>query len=55
LPDGARLHLRPQLVDQELWFPGVDGHAAMPYWEGAVAISGDRTGVGYVELTGYAR
>ncbi len=27
---------------------------AMAYWEGAVTVSGDRTGVGYVELTGYA-
>jgi len=25
----------------------------MAYWEGAVKVSGDRTGVGYVELTGY--
>jgi predicted secreted hydrolase len=29
--------------------------SVMPYWEGAVTVSGDRTGVGYVELTGYAR
>jgi len=27
----------------------------LQYWEGAVTISGDRTGQGYVELTGYAR
>jgi predicted secreted hydrolase len=58
LPDGQRLELRPQLVDQELYFPGVGGPAAgvgvMAYWEGAVTVSGDRTGVGYVELTGYA-
>jgi predicted secreted hydrolase len=27
---------------------------AMAYWEGAVTISGDRSGQGYVELTGYA-
>ncbi|MCA1648639.1 MAG: carotenoid 1,2-hydratase [Chloroflexi bacterium] len=26
----------------------------MTYWEGAVTVSGDRSGVGYVELTGYA-
>ena len=30
------------------------GEQAMAYWEGAVTVSGDRTGVGYVELTGYA-
>jgi predicted secreted hydrolase len=30
------------------------GGQAMAYWEGAVTVSGDRTGVGYVELTGYA-
>ncbi|MDQ6670525.1 MAG: hypothetical protein M3069_07180 [Chloroflexota bacterium] len=65
LPGGDRLQLRPQLVDQELFFPGVNGQppglndaasgASVPaYWEGAVTVSGDRTGVGYVELTGYA-
>jgi predicted secreted hydrolase len=25
----------------------------MAYWEGAVTVTGDRTGKGYVELTGY--
>jgi predicted secreted hydrolase len=57
LPDGERLNLQPQLVDQELWFPnaaGDTGAGGMAYWEGAVTVSGDRTGVGYVELTGYA-
>jgi predicted secreted hydrolase len=56
LADGERLVLRPQLQDQELWFPEVaaTGAGAMAYWEGAVTISGDRGGVGYVELTGYA-
>jgi predicted secreted hydrolase len=55
LPDGGRLQLAPQLDDQELWFPGASGNGvgAMSYWEGAVNISGDRTGQGYVELTGY--
>jgi predicted secreted hydrolase len=28
--------------------------SVMAYWEGAVSVTGDRTGVGYVELTGYA-
>lgn len=23
------------------------------YWEGAIRITGDKTGVGYAELTGY--
>ena len=57
LPDGERLDVRPQLEDQELWFPGSASSAgvgAMAYWEGAVSVTGDRTGVGYVELTGYA-
>ena len=55
---GEQLEVRPRLVDQELFFPGASGNGAgvglMPYWEGAVTVSGDRTGVGYVELTGYA-
>jgi predicted secreted hydrolase len=58
LPGGERLDVRPLLDDQELWFPGsssaVGGVGAMAYWEGAVSVTGDRTGVGYVELTGYA-
>jgi predicted secreted hydrolase len=58
LPGGERLELRPQLQDQELYFPaGSDqapGAGALAYWEGAVTVTGDRTGVGYVELTGYA-
>jgi predicted secreted hydrolase len=54
LPDGARLTLTPRLVDQELFFPEATVRVAA-YWEGAVSVSGDRSGVGYVELTGYAR
>jgi predicted secreted hydrolase len=53
LPDGSQLELRPQLLDQELYFPEASWQATMAYWEGAVSVSGDRTGVGYVELTGY--
>jgi predicted secreted hydrolase len=53
LPDGRRLVLTPQLQDQELYFPGTPG-APLAYWEGAVTITGDTSGVGYVELTGYA-
>ena len=58
LPGGERLELRPQLLDQELFFPTAQRSApaagALAYWEGAVTVTGDRTGVGYVELTGYA-
>jgi predicted secreted hydrolase len=54
LPDGRRLVLTPQLQDQELYFPTVQG-SQLAYWEGAVTITGDTTGQGYVELTGYAR
>jgi len=58
LPGGERLELRPQLQDQELYFPRAGGQGsgagALAYWEGAVTVTGDRTGVGYVELTGYA-
>jgi predicted secreted hydrolase len=58
LPAGERLELRPQLLDQELFFPRVGDRAPAPgtiaYWEGAVTVTGDRIGVGYVELTGYA-
>jgi predicted secreted hydrolase len=53
LPEAA-LRLEPVLPDQELAFE------RMPYWEGAVSATGGLggrpvSGVGYVELTGYAR
>lgn len=51
LPSGERLAITPLLADQELYFPNFGGTI---YWEGAVRVSGDRTGQGYVELTGYA-
>lgn len=55
--DGTQLRIEPALADQELYFPGLDaaqtGVGVMSYWEGAVRVTGDRTGVGYVELTGY--
>lgn len=49
-PSAATLHLTitPLMADQELYGSGID------YWEGAVKISGDATGYGYNELTGYA-
>jgi predicted secreted hydrolase len=40
-------HIEPLMQDQEL-------HDTDPaYWEGAVQITGERTGFGYAELTGY--
>jgi predicted secreted hydrolase len=51
LPDGEHIQVTPQLRDQELWFPETPG--LLQYWEGAVTITGDRSGQGYVELTGY--
>ena len=60
LSDGGTLDVSPVLRDQELYFPGFyqggqgSGVGAMAYWEGAVAITGNRSGMGYVELTGYA-
>ncbi|MBL8161952.1 MAG: carotenoid 1,2-hydratase [Anaerolineae bacterium] len=40
----------PLLADQEL-----HGSGGVDYWEGAVRISGDATGYGYAELTGYVQ
>ncbi len=45
--DPLSLTLAPLVADQEL----TEGIA---YWEGAVRITGDVTGYGYAELTGYA-
>jgi predicted secreted hydrolase len=42
------LTITPQIADQELNGGGI------AYWEGTVRISGDATGYGYAELTGYA-
>ncbi len=46
-PDRLDLSLTPLLADQEL-------REGIAYWEGAVRISGDATGYGYAELTGYS-
>jgi predicted secreted hydrolase len=46
--DPLDLTLTPQIPDQELHGGGI------AYWEGTVRISGDATGYGYAELTGYA-
>ncbi|MDQ7027938.1 MAG: lipocalin-like domain-containing protein [Anaerolineae bacterium] len=40
-------HVEPLLADQEL------ADSDPSYWEGAVVITGDVTGYGYAELTGY--
>ena len=57
VPDlDLRLDVRPRLDAQEVF----TGHGILPaYWEGAVRFSGERrgrpvTGVGYLEMTGYA-
>lgn len=46
--DPLNITLTPLLADQELLAD------VSVYWEGAVRISGDATGYGYAELTGYA-
>ncbi len=46
--DPLRLTITPQVADQELNGGGI------AYWEGTVRISGDASGYGYAELTGYA-
>ncbi len=45
-----KLTVTPLLADQEL-----HGSGSVDYWEGAVEISGDQTGYGYAELTGYVQ
>lgn len=44
---GFHIRVAPLQADQEL------RSADIVYWEGAVEISGDKTGYGYAELTGY--
>ncbi len=43
-----RLSLEPLLANQEVL-------GSVIYWEGAVRVTGDATGMGYAELTGYAQ
>jgi predicted secreted hydrolase len=43
-----RFTVTPLMLDQEL------NSSDIAYWEGAVRLSGDVTGYGYAELTGYA-
>jgi predicted secreted hydrolase len=44
--------LQPTVPQQEVV---THGGAGVSYWEGSVRVTGSATGVGYVELTGYAR
>ncbi len=44
---GFRIQVESLQADQELHGAGI------VYWEGAVSISGDKSGYGYAELTGY--
>jgi predicted secreted hydrolase len=46
--DPLDISITPLLADQELL-----GSGGVDYWEGAVKISGDASGYGYMELTGY--
>ena len=52
--DALTMHVHPLVEDQEL---DTRSSTGVIYWEGAVSVSdrGNRTGHGYVELTGYAR
>jgi predicted secreted hydrolase len=45
--DEFSIRVDPLMDDQELYGTGIT------YWEGAVKISGDKSGYGYAELTGY--
>lgn len=45
--DGFQIQVTPLQADQELHSAGII------YWEGAVEVSGDKSGFGYAELTGY--
>lgn len=47
-PEAFGITVIPLMADQELH------DADIIYWEGAVNVSGDKTGYGYAELTGYA-
>lgn len=44
--EGKTLHVTPLIPDQEL-------KLSIRYWEGAVVVSGDATGHGYLEMVGY--
>lgn len=45
---GLDAEVVPRVADQEL-------HTRVRYWEGAVEVRGARRGVGYLEMTGYAK
>jgi predicted secreted hydrolase len=42
------VEVAPRVQDQEL-------RTRVRYWEGAVAVKGSRSGVGYLEMTGYGK
>jgi predicted secreted hydrolase len=55
-PESLELMIKPNLADQEMLTIGSTGTI---YWEGSVSAAGTKggkplTGVGYIELTGYA-
>lgn len=49
---GLSLRIDPRLANQEMNTRATTG---IVYWEGAVAVSGSHTGLGFVELTNYDR
>src|SRR5579862_4934890 len=48
---GLDLQIKTPLASQEMTS---SERANLSYWEGAIEVSGTRTGVGYLEMTGYA-
>ena len=44
--ESLNLKVKPLILDQEMG-------TSVPYWEGAVEVSGDVSGHGFVEMTGY--
>lgn len=56
VPVRWRLQLPAEAVDLEIGSPAGNyfNKGLFPYWESPVSIEGSHTGVGYMELTGYA-
>lgn len=55
-PTKWRLQIPGQLIDLQVTaaFNDQEMRHSVHYWEGAVTVSGSHTGVGYLELSGYA-
>lgn len=55
IPTGWRLTLAERNLDIEVDAINPDAWmgTSFPYWEGPVRISGNQTGIGYLEMTGY--